>query len=107
MKAGCLLSEDTIYRLKTWRIWDESRKPALFVTLMAHIPEEYSSGTLVMRCCRLAEDLGAGGAVLVPLFGLRAWEFAEVKRSEKDPVGPDNDECLLEAAREASHVICA
>jgi hypothetical protein len=106
VKAGAELSEDCGYRLSCWRIWDEARKPVVFITLMAPIEDEFKTVPETLRCCAIAERLGAGGAVMVPLFGLRAWKFSEVRQAE-DPVGPETDAAMLEAAKGAEHVICA
>lgn len=104
ISATARWSEDRRYRYSL--IWQpipprEGRKPAVIGLNPSGASETCGDRTL----CRVYSLLG-GGFTMLNLFGLRATDPAELGRSA-DPVGPDNDETILEAVRTASFVVVA
>ncbi len=60
----------------------------------------------IRRCSGFAKRLNYHGFVVVNLFALRSTDPYAL-RTHPDPVGPDNDSHIRNAAAEAGHFICA
>jgi hypothetical protein len=60
----------------------------------------------IRRCIRFSAAWGYGRLVVVNLFALRSTNPAELA-NHPDPVGDDNDQAILAAARQAGTVACA
>ena len=93
------------YRYRLWRLWDH-RPRLCFVMLNPSSADADINDPTVARCEERGRRAGFGGIVVVNLFGFGATDPAEMKRAE-DPVGPENDQHILEATREAGVVVCA
>lgn len=104
--SGARFSPCGRYRYLLWRIWDEDRPPAVFVMLNPSTADEIDNDPTVERCQRRAKALGFGGLRVVNIFGLRSTD-PQALYSDKDPIGPENDETILEATIGAGIVICA
>lgn len=104
ISATARWSEDRKYRYSL--IWQpipprEGRKPAVIGLNCSGGSEDVADRTL----CRVYHFFPQGFTML-NLFGLRATDPAELGRSA-DPVGPDNDEVIVEAVRTSSFVVVA
>lgn len=76
------------YRYKLSRFWGpEHALP--FVMLNPSTADDFVDDPTIRRCMGFARREGAGGIIVVNLYGLRATEPAEL-RKVKDPFGPDN-----------------
>jgi hypothetical protein len=60
----------------------------------------------IRRCLRFSIGWGYGRLIVVNLFALRATNPAALAR-HIDPIGVDNDQAILRAARSAGTVVCA
>ena len=96
---------------RTWRYvlrrqWAAGPKIG-FILLNPSTADETLDDPTIRRCIGFAKAWGYGGLVLGNLFGLRSTD-PRVLRSVADPVGPGNDDALVEIAREANgrRVIC-
>lgn len=101
-----LYSECEGYRYRLTRTWNGEGGHVLFVMLNPSTATERRNDPTVGRCEGRARAAGFGVLTVCNLFGWRATRPADL-RTVTDPVGPDNDGCLLEAARAADRVICA
>lgn len=61
----------------------------------------------IRRCMSYARDWGYNRLIVVNLFAWRATFPMALYAHDIDPVGPDNDEHILMAAREADKLVCA
>lgn len=94
------------YRYALTRIWDVQGRRALFIMLNPSTATEVQNDPTVERCERRARTLGFGGFRVLNIFAYRATD-PKVMRAASDPVGPDNDNAILEALEWADQVICA
>ena len=94
------------YRYSLTRTWDGAGAKAAFVMLNPSTATEVQNDPTVERCERRARALGFGAFRVVNIF---AWRDTDPKkmRAAADPVGPDNDAAIAEAALWADRVICA
>ena len=103
---GAKLTVDRLYRYRLWRIWDRTKRPALFVGLNPSTADENIDDPTIRRCIDFAMQWGNGGLLMANLFAYRATDPKEL-RGIADPIGRDNDTELLAAHREAGITILA
>ena len=60
----------------------------------------------IRRCSGFAKHWGFGGLVVVNLFAFRATNPADLRAAEQ-PIGPENDRHLVNAARSCPRVVAA
>jgi hypothetical protein len=93
------------YRYNLWRVWDASRPCVCFVLLNPSTADAALDDPTLRRCVGFAQSWGAYGSVeIVNLFAYRASNPAMLRKAA-DPIGPDNDTYLQEAARRASCIV--
>jgi hypothetical protein len=105
LQRGARLSPCRRYRYRLWRTWDDRRPPVVYIMLNPSIADEQQDDATITRCIRRAENLGAGGIIVMNLFSLVSTKPRGLYTAE-DPVGPETDAELLDACRGALHVIC-
>jgi hypothetical protein len=105
-ETGARFSVDRRYRYALWRVWDRSRGICNFLLLNPSIADEVTNDPTSVRCERRARRWGFGGLIVTNLFALCATDPAGLRRVA-DPIGPENDAAILEAARGAGLVLCA
>lgn len=106
LARSALFSPCGRYRYRLSRYWDPAVKPITFLLLNPSTATAEENDPTVERCQRRAFEYGAGGVEIVNLFAWRATDPAAMLAAE-DPVGPDNDLAIIEAADLASKVVCA
>ena len=94
------------YRYGLWRIWDEEIPYALFIGLNPSTADEVTDDPTIGRCISFAKNWGYGGLMMANLFAYRATN-PEVMMQSEDPVGPENDQWLLQYADNAGVIIGA
>lgn len=94
------------YRFHLRRTWDSNRPPINFLMLNPSTADEMKNDPTIERCCRRAEMWFYGGVWITNLFALRSTDPAGL-RSHPDPVGPGNDQAILDAAKGSAAVVCA
>lgn len=94
------------YRYALTRVWDAAGGKVAFVMLNPSTATERQNDPTVERCERRARALGYGGFRVCNIF---AWRDTDPKnmRAAADPVGPENDSAITEAALWADRIICA
>ncbi len=103
--SGAIFSPDERYRYSLWRIWDTALPVLLFLMLNPSKANASDNDPTVERCQRRSIQLGFGGLFVANLFGLVSTD-PTVLKGHPDPVGPENDEAIMIAARQAGMVIC-
>ncbi|MGB0499432.1 MAG: DUF1643 domain-containing protein [Rubricella sp.] len=103
--SSALFSDCERYRYVLTRRWGEG--PGInFLMLNPSTADEFRNDPTVERCERRARALGHGAFRVTNIFAFRATD-PRVMRAAQDPVGPQNDEAILEAARWGAAVVCA
>ena len=85
------------YRYALGRTWDASKPSALWILLNPSTADHDVDDATTRRLADYAEMWGCGGFVLVNLFALRTTDPKRL-RWAFDPVGPGNDDVILQAA---------
>ena len=94
------------YRYDLTRTWEPLGPKALFVMLNPSTASELANDPTVARVQRRAQRLGFGAYRVCNLFAWRATRPDQLLGAAA-PVGPHNDNVLVEACRWADQVICA
>ena len=92
------------WRYTLWRRWGDGAL-ANFLLLNPSTADESDNDPTVERCQRRATTLGYAGLVVTNIFAWRSTDPSALYTAD-DPVGPDNDAAILEAARGAALVVC-
>ena len=94
------------YRYTLTRTWDPAGAKALFVMLNPSTATEVQNDPTVERCERRARALGFGAFRVTNIFAFRATD-PRVMRAQADPIGPANDDAILQGAQWADTIVCA
>ena len=93
------------YRYRLSRVWGPGDR-VLFVLMNPSTADPLVDDPTVAKCGRLARRWGFDGLLVGNSFAYRATD--QTRLSElPDPVGPDNDQHLLQMAREAALMVFA
>ncbi len=106
MKTGACFSKCRKYRYSLWRIWDESKPPALIIGLNPSTADERKNDPTIRRCINFSREWGFGGLYMVNLFAFRATKPSDLRKA-KEPIGPDNDLQIKTLAKSAGIVLAA
>lgn len=68
--------------------------------------DENTNDRTVKKCMKYAKAWGFGGILAVNLFGLRATDPHEIKKT-MDPIGEETDAWLLKTVSEVKLTVCA
>lgn len=94
------------YRYELTREWDAGSKRVAFVMLNPSTATEVQNDPTVERCERRARALGFGAFRVCNIFAWRATDPRDM-RAAADPVGPENDAAIMNAAKWADTLVCA
>lgn len=97
LKTGAIFSPCRTYRYRLWRQWDSSLPWALFCGLNPSTADEAVDDPTIRREIGFAKLWGFGGLYKVNAFGYRSTDPRGLA-SAADPIGPDNDWSIAEAA---------
>lgn len=99
--AGAVYSDEPtpLYRFRLWRTWDRSKPIAMFDMLNPSTATHLKLDATLRRTKAYAIAWGFGGFEVGNLFAWRATDPKDMKAAS-DPVGPGNDELLLERGRQ-------
>jgi hypothetical protein len=93
------------YRYSLGRRW--SAAPTLAIIMLNPSQADGSvDDPTIRRCLGLAHSWGFGAIAVVNLFAYRS-PHPRVLRQVDDPIGPDNNAALAEAARQADQILLA
>lgn len=104
--SGALFSPMGRYRYRLWRRWEPERPHVVWVLLNPSTADAEQDDPTIRRCMGYARAWHFGGIEVVNLFALRGSDPKVIYEAD-DPVGPENDIHLLEAALEGELVVCA
>lgn len=76
------------------------RCPATFIMLNPSTADATDDDATISKCTRFAKSWGCDGLVVVNLYAFRATNPKDLWKTA-DPVGPDNDDYLRQAVRDA------
>ena len=99
------LSPDRAYRYRLSRVWADGPR-ATFVMLNPSLGDEHTDDPTLRRCVSFAKQWGLGGLSVVNLYAFRATKPVDLWRTA-DPVGPENDRYLEEAATSSEMLVAA
>lgn len=96
---------------RTWRYalrrrWGIGGRPVLFVMLNPSTADEAEDDPTIRRCLDFARRWAAPALTVANVYAYRSTDPKALKRAE-DPIGPENDQWLLQLAGEASTIVCA
>lgn len=104
MKRTAQLSPCGAYRYRLGRAWiHPDTRPLVFVMLNPSTADADVDDATIRRCVRFAQEHAFGGIDVVNLFAYRATKPTDLRRAGY-PVGPDNDQHIVEAVRGAGAV---
>jgi hypothetical protein len=103
-RALAAISDDGLYRYSLTRIWDACAlaAPATFIMLNPSTADAIVDDPTIRRCVAFAKAWGCGGLHVLNLYALRSTDPRGLWTAP-DPVGPDNDAHLTDAACRARH----
>ena len=95
-----------LYRYTLTRVWDAARPLCNFVGLNPSTATETLDDPTIRRCMGFARRDGAGGLIMTNLFAFRATNPKDMI-AEEEPVGHDNNEHILAAAKASFYTVLA
>lgn len=104
-ESDALFSDCEKYRYKLSRKWDDGPTVA-FVMLNPSTADAHKNDPTIERCHRRAIEMRFGAIEVVNIFGFRATDPKDLKKAKK-PIGPLNDEIVIETLKNADLAICA
>lgn len=105
MKMGATFSPCRRYRYTLHRIWQPVQPLMCWVLLNPSTADETRDDPTIRRCMTRAINTGFGGIEIVNLFAWRSTD-PKVLATLPDPVGPENDLFIRQAAQRAGQVVC-
>lgn len=102
---GAVYSNCGRYRYRLWRVWDELAPVVLFCMLNPSIATELQNDPTVERCMRRAISGGYGRIEVANIFAWRSTDPAGLLKTD-DPIGPENDDAILDMATRADLIVC-
>ncbi|RBI84825.1 hypothetical protein DRV85_11145 [Rhodosalinus halophilus] len=94
------------YRYLLDRVWDARGRRVHFLMLNPSTATEVQNDPTVERCERRARALGFGAFTVTNIFAWRETDPKAMRRAE-DPVGPENDRAIRDAAGAADKTVAA
>lgn len=101
-----VFDEHGIYRYRLSRLWDETRSGEGWIMLNPSTATAMVDDRTINRVVSFSRAWGHGAAIVVNLFAHRARRPVVLSRVS-DPVGPLNDDMIVEAVSSAPDVIAA
>jgi hypothetical protein len=105
LNRGATFSPCRRYRYLLWRIWDPELPLAMWCMLNGSFADGERNDPTVDRCEVRTHHWGYGGLLVVNLFGWGSTDPSVLPYVE-DPVGPENDRAIVEAASRAGLIVC-
>lgn len=95
------------YRYTLWREWDLTNSGyAMFIGLNPSTADETRDDPTIRRCIDFSKQWGFGALCMTNLFAFRATKPKDMM-AHPMPVGPENDNYLVQCARDAGVIVAA
>lgn len=106
--SGATFSPCRTWRYALWRRWNDcpTERMCAFIGLNPSTADETINDPTVTRCATFAKTWGFDGFCMLNLFAFRATD-PKVMKATADPVGPENDECLIRCLRIFGKIVAA
>jgi hypothetical protein len=105
LTRGAQFSGCRRWRYALVRRWSIDDNLIAFIGLNPSTADEFTDDPTIRRCRCFARGWGYSGMVMLNLFGWRSTEPKGLLEAD-DPIGPANDEALLEWCRPMRQIIC-
>ena len=105
-RAGAIFSPDRKYRYRLWRMWDADKPVLAFIMLNPSQADSQILDATVRRCIDFAKRWGYGTLEVGNIFALKSTD-PSLLYSTEDPIGPDNDQAILDIYQKAELTIAA
>ena len=102
--AGAVFSPCKQYRYQLWRRLSRSRRSILWLMLNPSTADHKQLDPTVTRCYRYSQQWRYGNFLVANIFAFRATDPKHMYAA-KDPVGPANDEAILQYAKQANLIV--
>ena len=106
IKKSAIFSPCETYRYSLTRIWNDKKKPIIFIGLNPSTADENNDDPTIRKCMHYAYQWGFGGLIMINLFAFRATLRNDLKKS-KLPVGKNNNQFIVNAFQESEMAIVA
>lgn len=106
MKRSAVISECGRYRYSLERCWDDGLPMVTWVMLNPSTADAETDDQTIRKCVGFARKWGAGRIRVVNLFALRSTD-PRALRTSASPVGPGNNNAIVEAARRSAVIVAA
>lgn len=104
--SSAIISNCGTYRYRLERQWDSGLPSVAFIMLNPSTADASQDDPTIRRCIGFARSWEYGGLVVGNLFALRSTDPRALYDHE-DPIGPDNNNHLLQIASDCHQVIAA
>ena len=107
MSSSAIFSPCRTYRYRLDRSWPglfDVKQTACWICLNGSTAAEDENDPSLVRMMGFAQGWGYSGIIVVNAFGFAATDPKKL-RTAKDPVGPENDEHILQAIAESARLI--
>ena len=105
-EASAVFSRDRRHRYTLTRTWDPAGPVVNFLMLNPSTADAFALDPTNRRCVGFAQRWGFGALVTTNIFAFRSTDPKGL-RGAPDPIGPDNDEVIIAAARSADLLVIA
>lgn len=99
VEKGADISDCETYRYRLWRIWDDGKPIVVWIMLNPSTADATKDDPTIRQCMKFSDSWGYGGIMVVNLFAVRASDPRFIRSFEGDPVGPHNDEFIVDAIK--------
>ncbi|OIA98736.1 hypothetical protein AK95_16385 [Paenibacillus sp. LC231] len=107
MKQGAVFDSEKKYRYLLTRKWDLTLPKLLYIMLNPSTANEVLEDQTSRQCLYFANKFKYGSLEVVNLYSLISTNPKRLKESLIDPVGPETDKYIVEAALRADRVVIA
>jgi len=109
--SGAILSRCETYRYRLWRRWKPASsftqyRSMSFIMLNPSTADGLEDDPTIRRCVGFAKSMGCCTLRVVNLYGFRSPKPTDLKTAD-DPIGPQNDHFIRDAAMYCDHLVLA
>jgi hypothetical protein len=104
VRAGATIVDH--YRYRLWREWNLDGPRVTFIMLNPSVADHQVDDPTLRRCIGFAQWWSFGSLEVVNLFAYRS-SSPQALRTVADPIGPENDRYLLQAAAQSNCIVAA